>query len=45
MANTNSTYTDQQIMKALLTKDFSYIGREFEDHQCEGGCIYGGKEP
>ena len=31
MANTNSTYTDQQIMKALLTKDFSYIGREFED--------------
>ena len=31
MANTNSTYSDQQIMKALLTKDFSYIGREFED--------------
>ena len=31
MANTNSNYTDQQIMKALLTKDFSYIGREFED--------------
>ena len=31
MANTNSTYTDQPIMKALLTKDFSYIGREFED--------------
>src|SRR5574344_2140825 len=31
MANTNNTYTDQQIMKALLTKDFSYIGREFED--------------
>lgn len=31
MANTNSTYTDQQIMKALLTKDFSSIGREFED--------------
>ena len=31
MANTNSNYTDRQIMKALLTKDFSYIGREFED--------------
>ena len=31
MANTNSTYTDQQIMKALLIKDFSSIGREFED--------------
>ena len=31
MANTNSTYTDRQIMKALLTKDFSSIGREFED--------------
>ena len=31
MANTNSNYTDQQIMNALLTKDFSYIGREFED--------------
>ena len=31
MANTNSKYTDRQIMKALLTKDFSSIGREFED--------------
>ena len=31
MANTNSNYTDQQIMKALLTKDFSYISRVFED--------------
>ena len=31
MANTNSTYTDRQIMKAILTKDFSSIGRESED--------------
>ena len=36
MANTNSNYTDQQIMKALLTKDFSYIGREFEDDVITG---------
>ena len=31
MANTISSYADAQIMKALLTKDFSIIGREFED--------------
>ena len=31
MANTMTSYTDAQIMKALLTKDFSGIGREFVD--------------
>ena len=31
MANTMTRYTDAQIMKALLTKDFSGIGREFVD--------------
>lgn len=31
MANTIASYTDNQIMKALLTHDFSSIGREFVD--------------
>ena len=31
MANTIASYTDAQIMKALLTRDFSGIGRAFED--------------
>ena len=31
MANTYDSYTDKQIMRALLTKDFSIIGRAFED--------------
>lgn len=31
MANTITSYTDDQIMKALLTRDFSTIGRTFED--------------
>ena len=31
MANSIASYTDAQIMRALLTKDFSSIGRRFED--------------
>jgi hypothetical protein len=31
MANSIQTYTDEQIMKCLLTKDFSLIGGEFID--------------
>lgn len=31
MANTIANYTDAQIMKCLLTRDFSGIGREFVD--------------
>ena len=31
MANTITQYTDAQIMKSLLTRDFSLIGREFVD--------------
>lgn len=31
MANTITNYTDDQIMKALLTRDFSSVGREFVD--------------
>ena len=31
MANTKTIYTDEQIMKALLSKDFSGIGGIFED--------------
>ena len=31
MANTTLTYSDSQIMKALLTRDFSGIGGEFID--------------
>ena len=31
MANSYGTYTDAQIMKCLLTKNFTDIGRVFED--------------
>ena len=33
MSNSISSYTDSQIMKALLTRNFSEIGRRFEDDQ------------
>ena len=33
MANTYNTYTDSQIMQALLTRDFSTIGGVFEDDE------------
>lgn len=36
MANTIASYTDAQIMKALLTRDFSGIGRAFEDDVITG---------
>lgn len=36
MANTIASYTDAQIMKALLTRDFSSIGRAFEDDVITG---------
>ena len=36
MANTIASYTDAQIMKALLTRDFSGIGRVFEDDVIAG---------
>ena len=36
MSNSISSYTDSQIMKALLTRDFSEIGRRFEDDQITG---------
>ena len=36
MANTIASYTDAQIKKALLTRDFSGIGRAFEDDVITG---------
>lgn len=33
MANTLDTYTDRQIMKCLLTRNFTAIGRAFEDNK------------
>ena len=36
MATTIASYTDAQIMKALLTRDFSGIGRAFEDDVITG---------
>lgn len=36
MANTITNYTDAQIMKALLTRDFSVIGGAFEDDVITG---------
>lgn len=46
MANSYGTYTDKQILKCLLTKDFSDIGGVFEDNvltKLKPGAFYGAK--